>query len=117
MIVFQMDVKAAFLNGILKEEAYVSQPEGFVDQDHPTHVFRLKKALEIFIKQSKYALEMLKKYGLDQCDPIDIPMVKRLRLDEDPNGTPVDPNRYRGCQDSRKSASGSAQFLGETLVT
>ncbi|GJV11853.1 retrovirus-related pol polyprotein from transposon TNT 1-94 [Tanacetum coccineum] len=45
MTVFEMDVKTAFLNGILKEEVYVSQPEGFVDQDHPTHVFRRKKAL------------------------------------------------------------------------
>nr|GEU53977.1 retrovirus-related Pol polyprotein from transposon TNT 1-94 [Tanacetum cinerariifolium] len=43
--VFQMDVKTAFLNGILKEEVYVSQPEGFVDQENPTHVFRLKKAM------------------------------------------------------------------------
>ncbi|GKD77134.1 hypothetical protein Tco_1339755 [Tanacetum coccineum] len=50
----------------------------------------------IFINQSKYALEMLKKYGLDQCDPVDIPMVERLKLDEDPNGTLVDPTRYRG---------------------
>nr|GEW05989.1 integrase, catalytic region, zinc finger, CCHC-type, peptidase aspartic, catalytic [Tanacetum cinerariifolium] len=40
-----MDVKTAFLNGELKEEEYVSQPEGFVDPDHPTHVYRLKKAL------------------------------------------------------------------------
>ncbi|GJZ48920.1 hypothetical protein Tco_0603110 [Tanacetum coccineum] len=32
----------------------------------------------IFINQSKYALEMLKKYGLDQCDPVDILMLKRL---------------------------------------
>ncbi|GJU79772.1 retrovirus-related pol polyprotein from transposon TNT 1-94 [Tanacetum coccineum] len=40
-----MDVKTAFLNGELKEEVYVSQPEGFVDLDHPTHVYRLKKAL------------------------------------------------------------------------
>nr|GEY36925.1 retrovirus-related Pol polyprotein from transposon TNT 1-94 [Tanacetum cinerariifolium] len=40
-----MDVKTAFLNGELKEEVYVSQPEGFVDPDHPTHVYRLKKAL------------------------------------------------------------------------
>nr|GEV93847.1 retrovirus-related Pol polyprotein from transposon TNT 1-94 [Tanacetum cinerariifolium] len=45
MTIYQMDVKTAFLNGELKEEVYVSQPEGFVDQDHPTHVYRLKKAL------------------------------------------------------------------------
>nr|GEU97596.1 integrase, catalytic region, zinc finger, CCHC-type, peptidase aspartic, catalytic [Tanacetum cinerariifolium] len=41
----RMDVKTAFLNGKLKEGVYVSQPEGFVDPDHPTHVYRLKKAL------------------------------------------------------------------------
>ncbi|GJY51198.1 retrovirus-related pol polyprotein from transposon TNT 1-94 [Tanacetum coccineum] len=34
-----------FLNGELKEEVYVSQPEGFVDQDNPSHVYKLKKAL------------------------------------------------------------------------
>ncbi|GJV71672.1 putative ribonuclease H-like domain-containing protein [Tanacetum coccineum] len=45
MIIYQMHVKTAFLNGELKEEVYVSQPEGFVDPDHPTHVYRLKKAL------------------------------------------------------------------------
>nr|GEU76414.1 hypothetical protein [Tanacetum cinerariifolium] len=45
MTIYQMDVKTAFLNGELKEEVYVSQPEGFVYPDHPTHVYRLKKAL------------------------------------------------------------------------
>nr|GEW93110.1 retrovirus-related Pol polyprotein from transposon TNT 1-94 [Tanacetum cinerariifolium] len=45
MIIYQMDVKTTFLNGELKEEVYVSQPEGFVDPDHPTYVYRLKKAL------------------------------------------------------------------------
>ncbi|GJY70260.1 retrovirus-related pol polyprotein from transposon TNT 1-94 [Tanacetum coccineum] len=45
MTVYQMDVKTAFLNGVLREEVYVSQPEGFVDQDHPNHMYRLKKAL------------------------------------------------------------------------
>nr|GEW30296.1 retrovirus-related Pol polyprotein from transposon TNT 1-94 [Tanacetum cinerariifolium] len=44
-IIYQMDVKTPFLNGELKEKVYVSQPEGFVDLDHPTHVYRLKKAL------------------------------------------------------------------------
>ncbi|GJS17958.1 retrovirus-related pol polyprotein from transposon TNT 1-94 [Tanacetum coccineum] len=40
-----MDVKTTFLNGVLREEVYLSQPEGFVDEDHPNHVYRLKKAL------------------------------------------------------------------------
>ncbi|GJW35965.1 retrovirus-related pol polyprotein from transposon TNT 1-94, partial [Tanacetum coccineum] len=43
--IYRMDIKTTFLNGELKEEVYVSQPEGFVDPDHPTHVYRLKKAL------------------------------------------------------------------------
>ncbi|GKD74674.1 retrovirus-related pol polyprotein from transposon TNT 1-94, partial [Tanacetum coccineum] len=172
----QMDVKTTFLNGELKEEVYVSQPEGFVDLDHPTHVYRLKKALYglkqaprawydtlswflldnkfskgaidptlftqktgkhillvqiyvddiifastdpkacdifsnemsskfqmsmmgqmsfflglqvsknpkgIFINQSKFALEILNKFGMDSCDPVDTPMVDQLKLDED----------------------------------
>nr|GEX70302.1 retrovirus-related Pol polyprotein from transposon TNT 1-94 [Tanacetum cinerariifolium] len=44
-IVFQMDVKYAFLHGTLKEDVYVCQPEGFIDADHPSHVYKLKKAL------------------------------------------------------------------------
>ncbi|GKA85402.1 retrovirus-related pol polyprotein from transposon TNT 1-94 [Tanacetum coccineum] len=43
--IFQMDVKTVFLNGPLKKEVYVSQPDGFVDPDFPDHVYRLKKAL------------------------------------------------------------------------
>ena len=42
---FQMDVKSAFLNGVLNEEAYVEQPQGFTDPSHPDYVFKLKKAL------------------------------------------------------------------------
>ncbi|GJV57556.1 retrovirus-related pol polyprotein from transposon TNT 1-94 [Tanacetum coccineum] len=44
-LIFQMDVKITFLNGPLKEEVYVSQPDGFVDLDFPHHVYKLKKAL------------------------------------------------------------------------
>nr|GEY61411.1 retrovirus-related Pol polyprotein from transposon TNT 1-94 [Tanacetum cinerariifolium] len=44
-IVYQMDVKTAFLYGPLKEEVYVNQPDGFVDPYHPDKVYRLKKAL------------------------------------------------------------------------
>nr|GEX17019.1 retrovirus-related Pol polyprotein from transposon TNT 1-94 [Tanacetum cinerariifolium] len=56
MVVYQMDMKTAFLNDNLREEVYVSQPDGFVDQDNPNHVYKLKKAV----------------YGLKQA-PRDLP--------------------------------------------
>ncbi|GJV20119.1 retrovirus-related pol polyprotein from transposon TNT 1-94 [Tanacetum coccineum] len=185
--IYQVDVKTAFMNGELQEEVFVSQPEGFEDPDHPTHVYHLKKALYglkqaprawyntlsrflldnkfskgvvdptlftwktgkhillvqiyiddiifaltgpkacdifskemslkfqmsmmrkmsfflglqvsqslrgIFINQSKYALEILTKYGMDTSDPIDTPMVDKSKLDEDPLGIPVDQTRF-----------------------
>ncbi|GKD21211.1 retrovirus-related pol polyprotein from transposon TNT 1-94 [Tanacetum coccineum] len=109
MIVYQMDVKTTFLNGILREEVYVSQPDGLVDQDNPNHVYKLKNALYglkqaprtcprgIFINQSKYALESLKKYRMESCDPaVDTPMVEKSKLDEDTQGKAVDPTHYSG---------------------
>ncbi|GJX92671.1 retrovirus-related pol polyprotein from transposon TNT 1-94 [Tanacetum coccineum] len=44
-IMFQMDVKTAFLHGTLKEDVYVCQPEGFIDADHLSYVYKLKKDL------------------------------------------------------------------------
>ncbi|GJZ83333.1 retrovirus-related pol polyprotein from transposon TNT 1-94 [Tanacetum coccineum] len=44
-LIYQMDMKTVFLNGPLKEEVYVAQPDGFVDPDHPEKVYRLRKAL------------------------------------------------------------------------
>nr|GEU41368.1 retrovirus-related Pol polyprotein from transposon TNT 1-94 [Tanacetum cinerariifolium] len=215
MVVYQIDVKTAFLNGNLREDVYVSQPDGFVDQDNPNHVYKLKKALYglkqaprawydmlslfllsqdfskglvdptlfirrngnnlllvqiyvddiifvasapelcdlfakimcsnfkmsmmgkisfflglqisqsprvIFINQSKYALESLKKYGFESCDPVDTPMVEKSKLDEDKEGKDVDSLHYRdadhvGCQDTRRSTSGSLQFLGDRLIS
>nr|GEV64898.1 hypothetical protein [Tanacetum cinerariifolium] len=190
MVVYQMDMKTTFLNGNLRKEVYVSQPDGFVDQDNPNHVYKLKKALYglkqaprvwndndlllvqiyvddiifaastlelcdifanlmcskfkmsmmgkisfflglqisqsprgIFINQSKYALESLKKYGFESCDPVDTPMVEKSKLDEDKET--VDPSHYHafadadhaGCQDTHRSTSGSVQFLGERLIS
>nr|GEX99693.1 integrase, catalytic region, zinc finger, CCHC-type, peptidase aspartic, catalytic [Tanacetum cinerariifolium] len=150
MVVYQMDVKTAFLNGNLRKEVYVSQLDGFVDPDNPNHVYKLKK-----------------KYGFESCDPVDTPMVEKSKLDEDREGKAVDPSHYRGmigtllyltasrpdlhiaicmcartvhqglwypkdssvaltafadadhpgCQDTRRSTSGSVQFLGERLIS
>nr|GFB64149.1 retrovirus-related Pol polyprotein from transposon TNT 1-94 [Tanacetum cinerariifolium] len=55
--VFQMDVKTAFLHGSLKEDVYVCQPESFIDADHPSHVYKLKKAL-YRLKQAPRAWSM-----------------------------------------------------------
>ncbi|GJU78876.1 retrovirus-related pol polyprotein from transposon TNT 1-94 [Tanacetum coccineum] len=227
MVVYQMNVMTAFLNGNLREEVYVSQPDGFANPDNPNHVYKLKKALYglkqaprawydmlssflisqdfskgsvdltlfihmegkelllvqiyvddiifaastpelcdqfaklmcskfkmsmmgkisfflglqisqsprgIFINQSKYALESLKKYGFDTCDPVDTTMVEKSKLDEDKEGKAVDPSHYRGmigtllyliaskpdlqiaiCMCAR--TSGSMQFLGDRLVS
>nr|GEX96804.1 hypothetical protein [Tanacetum cinerariifolium] len=52
--VYQMNVKTAFLHGSLKEDVYVCQPEGFIDADHPIHVYKLKKALYV-LKQAPRA--------------------------------------------------------------
>ncbi|GJX54099.1 retrotransposon protein, putative, ty1-copia subclass [Tanacetum coccineum] len=108
LVVYQMDVKTAFLNGNLREEVYVIHADGFVDPDNPNHVCKLKKALYglkqapracprgIFINQSKYALKSLKKYGFDTCDPVDTLMVEKSKLDEDKEGKAGDPSHYRG---------------------
>nr|GFA90170.1 hypothetical protein [Tanacetum cinerariifolium] len=85
----------------------------------------------IFINQSKYASEIVKKYGMHTTDSVDTPMVEKRKLDEDLQGKPVDATLYygmigsllyltsnsdhAGCQDTRRSTSGSAQFLGDNL--
>ncbi|GJW39722.1 retrovirus-related pol polyprotein from transposon TNT 1-94, partial [Tanacetum coccineum] len=86
MTIYQLDVKTTFPNGELKEEVYVSQPEGFVDPDHPTYVYRLKKSL--------YCLKQAPQAWMDSCDPVDTPMVDQLKLDEDPLGILVDQTRF-----------------------
>ncbi|GJZ52279.1 retrovirus-related pol polyprotein from transposon TNT 1-94 [Tanacetum coccineum] len=117
MVIYQMDIKTVFLNGNLREEVYVSQPDGFVDPDNPNHVYKLKKAL--------YGLKQALRACFDSCDLVDTPMVEKSKLDEDKEGETVDPSHYRafadadhaGCQDTRRSTSGSMQFLGDRLVS
>nr|GEU66775.1 retrovirus-related Pol polyprotein from transposon TNT 1-94 [Tanacetum cinerariifolium] len=201
--IYQMDVKTAFLNGGLREVVYVSQTEGFVDQDKPNHLYMLKKALYdlkqaprawydmmssfllsqefskgavnltlftmkagrdilllqiyvnnkiftstkpamcdefakimtlkfkmsmmgkmsffldfkfpksrgIFINQSNYVLEIIKKYGMLSSDPIDTPMMDKSKLDEDLQGKPVDPIYYHGMIGSLMYLTSSRQDL------
>ncbi|GJS44613.1 retrovirus-related pol polyprotein from transposon TNT 1-94 [Tanacetum coccineum] len=78
MTIYHMDVKTAFLNGELKEEVYVSQPEGFIDPDHPTHVYRLKKAL----------------YGLKQAPRAWYDTLSRFLLDNKFSKGAVDPTLF-----------------------
>nr|GEX85415.1 retrovirus-related Pol polyprotein from transposon TNT 1-94 [Tanacetum cinerariifolium] len=124
MVVYHMDVKTAFLNGNLREEVYVSQPDGFGDQDNPNHVYKLKKALyglkhaprawydmlslflisqdfskgstdpTLFIRRNDN--DLLLKYSFESCDPVDTPLVEKSKLDEDTKGKAVDPSHYRG---------------------
>nr|GFA17812.1 hypothetical protein [Tanacetum cinerariifolium] len=113
-----MDVKTTFLNGPLKEEVYVNQPDGFVDPYHTDKVYCLKKALYglkqaprawydelfnllihqsprgIFINQAKYAQEILIKHGMTSCDSVGTPMATK-HLDADLSGTPIDQTKYR----------------------
>ncbi|GJT03297.1 gag-pol polyprotein [Tanacetum coccineum] len=89
-LIYQMDVKIAFLNGLLKKEVYVAQPDGCVDPDHPEKVYRLRKAL----------------YGLKQAPrawtsnpPIPMSvgtqMATKPKLDADLSGKLVDQTDYR----------------------
>nr|GEV31256.1 retrovirus-related Pol polyprotein from transposon TNT 1-94 [Tanacetum cinerariifolium] len=64
-MVFQMDVKTAFLNGILKEEVYVGQPLGFTSKKYPNHVYALDKALYGLIQAPRAWYDVLLKFLID----------------------------------------------------
>nr|GFA38563.1 hypothetical protein [Tanacetum cinerariifolium] len=88
---FQMDVKTAFLHGSLKEDVYVYQPEGFIDADYPSHVYKLKKALYGLKQEPRAWYDELLKFLLQNHFFKEI----KDKLDLDQNGTPVDATKYR----------------------
>nr|GEU84944.1 integrase, catalytic region, zinc finger, CCHC-type, peptidase aspartic, catalytic [Tanacetum cinerariifolium] len=83
-IVYQMDVKTAFLYGPLKEEVYVNQPDGFVDPYHPDKVYRLKKDSNKL--QGRGTMN-----SLTSC--VGTPMATK-HLDADLSGAPIDQTKY-----------------------
>nr|GEV04074.1 retrovirus-related Pol polyprotein from transposon TNT 1-94 [Tanacetum cinerariifolium] len=105
--IYQMDVKTAFLNGPLKEEVYVAQPDGFVDPDHPEKVYRLKKAL-YRLKQAPRAWSLM---YLTSSRP-DI-----VQADSGFELTAFSDANHARCIDTCKSTSGGIQFLGDKLVS
>ncbi|GJX59400.1 retrovirus-related pol polyprotein from transposon TNT 1-94, partial [Tanacetum coccineum] len=165
MMIFQMDVKIAFLNGELKEESsfLVSQhfskgvvdPTLFTQQDgddlllvqiyvddiifasnniatcnefanQMTTKFKMSMMGKIsfflglqisqshrgiFINQSQYASEIVKKYGMLTSDSVDTPMVEKSKLDEDLQGKPVDATLYRGMIGSLMYLISSRSYL------
>nr|GEY88125.1 copia protein [Tanacetum cinerariifolium] len=66
MVIYQMDVKTAFLNGNMREEVYVSQPDGFVDPYNPNHVYKLKKALYGLKQAPRAWYDMLSSFLISQ---------------------------------------------------
>ncbi|GJR49828.1 retrovirus-related pol polyprotein from transposon TNT 1-94 [Tanacetum coccineum] len=88
MIVYQIDVKTAFLNEELKEEVYVSQPDGFVDPDRLNHVYCLKKSL-YELKQAPWAwYDTLSKFLLAQG------FSKGLQISQNPKGIFINQSKY-----------------------
>ncbi|GJS67370.1 putative ribonuclease H-like domain-containing protein [Tanacetum coccineum] len=86
----------------LDEDVYVCQPEGFIDADHPSHVYKLKKAL--------YGLKQASRAWLNQLRSTSKRLKGSFVTYEEPSIW------VSGCRDSFKSTSGGTQFLGEKLV-
>nr|GEV02083.1 retrovirus-related Pol polyprotein from transposon TNT 1-94 [Tanacetum cinerariifolium] len=124
MVVHQMDVKTAFLNDILCEVVYVSQPDGFVDPKNPNNVYKLKKALYGLKQALRAWYDLLSSFLFSQkftngtVDPT--LFVRRegkdILLDSFIALIAFADADHASCQDTRKSAYGSMQLLGDRLV-
>ncbi|GKA68639.1 putative ribonuclease H-like domain-containing protein [Tanacetum coccineum] len=110
-IVYQMDVKSAFLYGTIEEEVYVCQPPGFKDPEFPNKVYKVEKALYglhqaprawtkvkqkndgVFISQDKYVADILKNFYFSSVKTASTPMEpnKPLKKDEEAEDVDVTP--------------------------
>ncbi|GJY48405.1 putative ribonuclease H-like domain-containing protein [Tanacetum coccineum] len=105
-IVYQIDVKSAFLYGTIDEEVYVSQPPGFVDPDHPKKVYKVVKALyglqqaprawyatlSTFLEKNGYRrAKILKKFDLVSVKTVITLMETKVALTKDEEVVDVTP--------------------------
>nr|GEV75632.1 copia protein [Tanacetum cinerariifolium] len=116
-MVYQMDVKSAFLYRTIKEEVYVYQPPGFEDPDYPDKVYKVVKALYGLHQapracQDKYVAKILGKFGLTDGKSASTPIDTEKPLLKDP-----DDSDYAGASLDKKSTTWGCQFLGCRLIS
>nr|GEZ30597.1 hypothetical protein [Tanacetum cinerariifolium] len=106
----QMDVKTAFLNGPLKEEVYVAQPDGFVDPDHPEKVYRLRKALYGLKQAPKAWYDELLKFLTSKG------FTKGLQINQSPSGIFINQAKYN-LEILHKHGMDKGQSIGTPMAT
>ncbi|GJV63835.1 retrovirus-related pol polyprotein from transposon TNT 1-94 [Tanacetum coccineum] len=108
--IYQMDVKTAFLNGPLKEEVYVAQPEGFVDPDHPEKVYLLRKAL--------YGLKQAPRAWYDELSNFLMSkgFTKGLQIHQSPKGIFINQVKY-SLEILKKHNMDNCHSIGTPLAT
>ncbi|GJX95741.1 putative ribonuclease H-like domain-containing protein [Tanacetum coccineum] len=99
-MVYQMDVKSAFLYGEIEEEVYVTQPKGFEDPYFPNHVYRVVKALYGLHQapracQDKYVQDILKKFDMESVRPATTPFEALNPQSKDEPDNAVNVHLYR----------------------
>nr|GEX59703.1 hypothetical protein [Tanacetum cinerariifolium] len=108
--IYQMDVKMAFLNGLLKEEVYVAQPDGFVDPDHPEKVYRLRKAL--------YGLKQVPRAWYDELSKFltSKGFTKGIQIHQSPRGIFINQAKY-ALEILHKHGMEKGQRIGTPMAT
>nr|GEY56872.1 uncharacterized mitochondrial protein AtMg00810-like [Tanacetum cinerariifolium] len=98
-MVYQVDVKSAFIYGTIKEEVYVYQPPGFDDPDYPDKFSKRKDRSDIVYEKAeshdKYVAKILRKFGLTDRTSASTPIDTEKPLLKDPDGEDVDMHTYR----------------------
>nr|GEY49146.1 hypothetical protein [Tanacetum cinerariifolium] len=108
--IYQMDVKLAFLNGPLKEEVYVAQPDGFVDPDHLEKVYQLRKALYGLKQAPKAWYDELLKFLTSKG------FAKGLQIHQSPRGIFINQAKY-ALKILHKHGMDKGQNIGTPMAT